>query len=70
MENRLTDIFDGILEKSNGIKEGYDFYCSTSITERIEEYKGIKVYYWNIIPNDLIYYCKTMYIDDKLEYEN
>jgi hypothetical protein len=63
---KLKEIFERMLEKSNGIVDGFDFYCSTSIKERLEDYKGIKVYYWNIIPDGEIYYCQTMYIKDKL----
>ena len=60
MENEL----DKLLLKSNGIIEGYEFYCSKDYECDLKEYKGIKIRYWNIMPKNTIYYALSMYFNE------
>ncbi len=64
--NKITDLFDNIFIKSNGIIKDYVFYCSSSFPDRIEKYKGVKVYYSELIEKDIVYYCKQLHTNLKL----
>jgi len=60
MKKNITYIFDGILEKSNGIVKDYVFYCSSSFIEKPKEYKGIKIIYSDLIEKDIVYYSQII----------
>jgi hypothetical protein len=60
MNEQLTDIFEGLLQKSNGIIKGHVFYCSASFDQSLKEYKGIKIYYSDLIKKDIVYYSNRI----------
>jgi hypothetical protein len=67
IKNNLTDFFDQVLEKTNGGVENYAFYCSSSFNQRLKEYKGIKIFYSDLIQKGIVYYMKeTEYIKNTL----
>jgi hypothetical protein len=67
INNELINIFDYILEKSNGKINKYCFYCSTFFDNGIKEYKGIKIFYSELIDKNDVYYSEEITIN-KLTY--
>jgi len=62
MEEKLIIELEGIIQKAKGFPfEGYIFYSGMDYKCELQEYKGIKIIYSSLIPNNLVFYANSIY---------
>ena len=58
MEKELDKIINSL---PNGITDNFVFFASNSFKNKLESYKGIRIFYLNLIEDGLIYYCEDFF---------
>ena len=60
----MEKILDDMLIKSNGIIKDYVFCCSYDFKKDVNQYKGIPIYYFKLLPKNYIAYMYNPYFDN------
>ena len=58
MEKKLDKIISSL---DNGLIDNYVFYASKSFENKLESYKGVRIFYLSIIQDGLIYYSQNFF---------
>ena len=60
----MEEKFDYIINSAGGIKDNFIFLCSFDLKTEINEYKGIKVRYSNLLQKETIIYMPSPFWND------